>query len=557
MAENTPGGHAPAASTCSPPPRRLRLHLWVLMSLLIFLGVTLVAPLAWVVHTAAGPADTSAGLPLLRSFLHSLALAGTVAVVGSLLALCTAVTAQSLGPRGRHLLDVVVCVPVAVPPGALAASVLATAGNAGWLPHPGRISAVHGLFGMVWAMLVMLVPLAHLLCRAALRTLDPRTLEGAAISGASPLRVLRAVVLPHVTPAVVIGATVLLVAAMSDPAVPAVLRGRTPNLAHLALDTTAGWGQDAVAARAALLLATPALLLVPALLLFRTRFSTAWEPGARSARLDLPAGAVRAAVLVPTLIHVLVCLAALVTLFVQTLPLLFGAHRWRALGEALGVSLSTLGLSVLACLIALPLAAGSVWLQRHPTRHIPRPAQLLLLLAVLPGTTVGICFSLAARVPRSLGPLHLPALVGGASPTGGVLGILLMLMTIALPVLYVGVRALWDAVPRAVRDSARVSGVGQRALLLVVVLPSAGVLSAALAAVAVGRCMVSVVPLAYVTSPDTALVVSRVLDLTDHSRTPEACLVGLLTAVLTALLFTLTQAVVAHLLPRLGGAPPR
>lgn len=519
------------------------------------LAVTVVVPLTAVVRSAGAAAGPAAGAPLIRSFLHSLLLAGSVAVLGSGLALCTALTAQSLAPRGRHLLDVLVCAAAVVPPGAVAAGVLAAAGNAGWLHLPLTRSPVHGFAGMTCAMLLAFLPLAHLINRAALRTLDPRTLEGARMSGAGPGRVLLHVVLPHLAPAVALGATVLLVTSMSDPAIPAVLRGLTPNIAHLALDTTTGWGADAVAARASLLVALPALLLLPVLVRSGSRLSAAWAPGARSPRLELPAGATKVWVLLPTALHSLASAALVATILLGALHTARDPHPGRVLGDAVGAVISTLGLSGLACLLCLPLATGTVWATRSPRRRGPRPSHLVLAFLVLPGTTVGIAFSLALRVPHSLGPVRVPALVGGTAPSGGAIGIVLMLMTVALPMLHLGIGALWDAVPRGVVDSARDAGAGTARLLFVVLLPSTGLLVGALAAVALGRCLVSVVPLAYVTSPDTALVVSRVLDLTDHSRTPEVFLLAVLTASVAALMLTLAQTALGRVLPRLGGGP--
>lgn len=518
-----------------------------------FLAVTVLVPLVSAVRTAGAPAGPAAGAPLIRSFLHSLLLAGCVAVLGSGLALCTALVAQSLAPRGRHLLDILVCAPAVVPPGAVAAGVLAAAGNAGWLHLPLTRSPVHGFVGMTCAMLLAFLPLAHLIDRAALRTLDPRTLEGARMSGAGPGRVLLHVVLPHLAPAVALGATVLLVTSMSDPAIPAVLRGLTPNIAHLALDTTTGWGEDAVAARASLLVALPALLLLPVLAASRSRLSAAWAPGARSPRPEMPTGAARVAVLLPATLHALVSTTLVATILVGALRSLRDPLLGRILRDAVGAVSSTLGLSGLACLLCLPLAVGTVWATRSPRRRGPRPSHLVLALLVLPGTTVGIAFSLALRVPHSLGPLRLPALVGGAAPVGGLIGIVLMLMTVALPLLHLGLGALWDAVPRGVVESARDAGASTTGLLFVVLLPSTGLLVGALAAVALGRCLVSVVPLAYVTSPDTALVVSRVLDLTDHSRTPEVFLLAVLTASVAAAMLALAQTALGQVLPRLGG----
>lgn len=542
-----PDPHTAAAGT----PAR---HGGVVTGLLVaFLTVTVLLPLVLVVATATGGAGSADGGPLLGSFLHSLVLATTVAAAGSALALCTSLVAQSLAPRWRHLVDLVVCAPAVLPPPGVAAAVLATAGNAGWLHPPLTRSPVHGTVGMAWAMLLAFVPLAHLLDRAALRTLDPRTLEAASMSGAGAARILRRVVLPHIAPAVALGACVLLTTAMSDPSVPAVLRGRTPNLAHLALDTTTGWGQDAVAARAALAIAVPALLLLPGLALFRSRLAGVWVPGSHSPRPTLPGGPRGALLRVPALVHVALSLCALGTVLTGATTALAAPRGGDALADALGVVSSTVLLSGAACALALPLAVATVWTVRSG-RHTRRGAgRLVLWLTVLPGTTVGIAFSLAYRVPPTVLGVRLPALVGGASLADGSVGIVLMLMTVALPVLHVGLGALWDAVPRSVLESARDAGAGKSRLVLSVVLPSTGLLLGALAAATLGRCLVAVVPLAYVTSPDAALVVTRVLDLTDHSRGPETFLVSTLTAAVAGVLLALVQAAHGHLLPRLEG----
>jgi ABC-type Fe3+ transport system permease subunit len=490
----------------------------------------------------AGQATSTGIAPLLRSAGGSLLLAVLVCLLGSLLALGAALATRTAPRAARPVLVALACAPAALPPGAVAASVLDAAGPSGWIPVGGA-AGVHGLLGMTWAMTVAFAPTAYLLDLLVLTRLDSRVLEAAACAGAGTRRLLGGIVVPHLRPALVVGAVLLVVAAVSDPSVPAVLRGRMPNLAHLGLDTAGGWGQDALAARSALLLAVPGLataLLLPGL---GPSIRRTGVPGSAPA---LPGSVGRSLLRVaaaPALVLLGLNALCLSTVLLGATHALLGEGGEAAIASGGSVVATTLLHAGAACLLGLPLAWFGCFGRGGPPRWSGRMARAIMsLLLVLPGTTVGIAFSLAYRVPPHLGAFRLPPLVGGSAAAGGSVTIVLMYMTVALPLLHLGIDLLARSVSHDTVDVLRSSGVPTMRVVRHGVLPRLAPLIAGLAAAVVAHCLVAVVPLVYTTAPESPLVATRTLDLADHFLRDQVFLLAALTGVVAALLLAAVAA---------------
>jgi ABC-type Fe3+ transport system permease subunit len=509
--------------------------------LVVLTILVVVVPLAHTMLLAGHATSTGIG-PLLRSAGGSLLLAVLVCLLGSLLALGAALATRTAPRAARPALVTLACAPAALPPGAVAASVLDAAGPSGWIPVGGA-AGVHGLLGMTWAMTIAFTPTAYLVDLLVLARLDSRVLEAAACSGVGTRRLLLGIVIPHLRTALVVGAVLLVAAAVSDPSVPAVLRGRMPNLAHLGLDTTGGWGQDALAARSALLLAVPGLataFLLPGL---GPSIRRTGVPGAARALPSSVGRSLLRATAAPAIVLLGLNALCLATVLVGATRACLGEGGRAAIASGGSAVATTLLHAGTACLLSLPLAWLGCFGRGGPPRWSGRTARAIMsLLLVLPGTTVGIAFSLAYRVPPHLGGFRFPPLVGGSAAGGGSVTIVLMYMTVALPLLHLGLGLLARSVSRDTVDVLRSSGVPPARIVRHAILPRLAPPIAGLAAAVVARCLVAVVPLVYTTAPESPLVATRTLDLADHFLRDQVFLLAALTGVVAALLLAAVAA---------------
>ena len=133
--------------------------------------------------------------------------------------------------------------------------------------------------GVVVALVHVLMPFMILAVWAALQRLDP-AVENAALSlGASPLTVLRRVVLPQVVPGILSGGVIVFSLAASAFATPAILGGRRLKVAStLAYDeflNTLNWPLGA--AIAVLLLVALVLIVVGSNRLIERRFAAVFQ----------------------------------------------------------------------------------------------------------------------------------------------------------------------------------------------------------------------------------------------------------------------------------------
>ncbi|MFC0672481.1 ABC transporter permease subunit [Brachybacterium hainanense] len=496
-------------------------------------------------------AALAVGWPLLRILAEALAslrggiapgLGRTAAVSGALAAgatvlallggLAAALTARCLPPGPRRLLDVALLSLLLVPPYTAAAAVLALGGRGGLL-H-GILPPLLGARGMLAALVITLLPYPYAAARLAWRGVDPRLVDAVQVHGGGAGRVLRLVLLPPLRRPLAAACVLMLLTALADPSIPAVLRGRVPTLAHTAYLEVMAWGDEGTAALIAVLLALPALpllLLVPS------------GPGAGLTEPWYGHGAGPALAL-PTspLLHAARLLTLLVLAGIGALLAAAILRTAGAPGELLGQGavltlVSTLQHALLALLVAVPAGLGTALLASRGPRGLASVvdgAQLVLL--VLPGTTLGLAVSLAYRLgtPTPLGIL--PPLVGGASLGSGSIAIVLVLAASTAPLVHVATRAARAQIPRSEEETARVLGIGRRRRLMRLVLPQAAPLVAVTAAAVLVRMMVSVTPVVLVAAPDAPMVPALALDLLDRAALAPVFVLTLLVALVIAVL---------------------
>lgn len=483
--------------------------------------------------TQAFAALATASTPGLgRTATVSTGLSLTVTVLATALGLALALTARTLSIRPRRLLDAVIGGLLLVPPYTVAAAVVAVGGRGG--RFAAVLPDVYGLPGMALAMVLAHLPIAYLVIRVAWRVVDPHLVEMARVHGARAGEVLRLVLLPPLRAPLGVTAALMFVSTLSDPSIPAVLRGRVPTLAHTAYIEVIAWGGEGTASLIAVLLALPVLPLL--LVLWRrpepSLLSTRWLGRGASPTLVLPSS---------PLVNACRALSVLVLALVLVLMLTAGTSMARAQVALVtpamrAVIISTLGYALAALLIAAPLGVLTAWASERAGDRVARGADLLqVTLLLMPATTLGIAFFLAygLETPTLWGDL--PALVGGASLGSGAVALLVAFVAPAVPLVHLAVRAGQQRTPQALQETARVLGAGRRRLALQLVLPRAGALVAATAAAVTARNIVSVVPVVFLSTPDAPMVASFALDLLDRASFEQTfALTGIIAVLVTA-----------------------
>lgn len=464
--------------------------------------------------------------------LISTVLSLVVSVLATALGLALALTARTLPRPARRMLDGLIGGLVLVPPYTVAAAIVAVGGRSG--RFTAVLPDVYGLLGMSVAMVIAHLPIPYLIIRVAWRGIDPRLVEAARVNGARAGDVIRLVLLPPLRGPLGVAAALTFVSTLSDPSIPAVLRGQVPTLAHTAYIEVIAWSGEGAAPLIAVLLVLP---VIPVLLALWRRSAqpllrTQWMGRGASPTLVLPRSSL-----------VLLCrmLSALVLCCVLVLALTAVASIVRAQGElvtpAMGsVIASTVRYALAALMLAAPLGVLTAWATRRLGERIARGADLLqVALLLLPDTTLGIAFFLAYGLETATPWGDLPALVGGASLGSGAVALVIAFTAQAVPFVHLAARAGQRSAPRDVQETARLLGAGRRRRALQFGLPHAGALVAATATAVTARNIVSVAPIVFVSTPDAPMVASFALDLLDRASFEQTfALTGIVAALVAA-----------------------
>ncbi|MGH3441378.1 MAG: ABC transporter permease [Nitriliruptorales bacterium] len=173
---------------------------------------------------------------LADAVVNSLVVAVVVTVGATLLGSVLAWLVARTDVWGRRKLRWALLTPFVIPPFVGAISWLHLFGSAGWFNQLARAAGltdgtlwnVRGFDGIVFVLILTSYPLAYITVLGALNRLDPSMEEGARVSGAGLLRILRDVTIPVMRPAIASGAVLVFIYAMANFGVPAVL-GFTEN----------------------------------------------------------------------------------------------------------------------------------------------------------------------------------------------------------------------------------------------------------------------------------------------------------------------------------------
>lgn len=166
-------------------------------------------------------------LGMVRDTVLVVGVSAVIAVLlGAVLAWINERTDAGLGALG----DLLPLVPLFLPAVALSVGWVALAtpkvGLLAWLLDPLGLS-IHSFAGLVLVYVLLLVPYAYLTIVAAMRSVNPALEEAARTSGAGPLKVLRTISLPVVSPAILSSFILVVIIGASVYSVPAIIGQNT------------------------------------------------------------------------------------------------------------------------------------------------------------------------------------------------------------------------------------------------------------------------------------------------------------------------------------------
>lgn len=423
----------------------------------------------------------------------------------------------------------------------------------GLAPDPGTRNWLYSREGIILLMGIEHMPIVFIAVRAALRSVPPDLVEAAQIAGATRPRILLAIILPLIRPAVLAGSGLAFAAAVGNFGIPAILGipGRYTMLTALIYQRLSGFGPSVLGEVAVLSVMLAVIagggLGVQALLHGQKRVALTgsgkqWEPGITGWRSHLATGGILL-ILVP--VSVLPLLALLGTSVTQALGLPLTAETFTlrhyltvwANDAARRAFLNSAWLSLAAASGTLLLCLPFAWQLVSRKRPLVRFLNLIVDVPyALPGIVVSIAFILAFLRP-------LPVLEFSLYNTPWIILAAYLARFFAL-----GLRpvvAAIEAQEAALEEAAQIAGSGPLHRLMKIVLP--------LSAPAAGAGFLLIIMSAYNELTVSALLWSQgnetvgvmVFNLYDEGNASAAAAASVM-----AVLVTLVAAALASLLAR-------
>lgn len=502
----------------------------VLAVLVLILGIPVIRLLTAALGTTGRAAMAGAFANHGETFVHSIVLGLLVGVCGTFLGFVCAYVQTFVKMPGKKVMHWLTLLPTISPPFAAATAIITLFGKRGMVTNGlfGMEVNIYGLPGLVMVLTMTFTPVAYLNIKGMFENLDPATFEAASSLGASEFQTLFKVTIPMVLPSMLSSFLVLFVEGIADLANPLVIGGDYRVLASQIYFAVAGSGDVAGAAGVALVLLVPALTVFFIQKYWANKKSVVTVTGKPTGSLK----PVRSkTVLIPMLIFnflwiVLVAMVYL-TLLVGGFVKILGVDNtftWdhftfvRSLGaDAIG---TTLVLTLIAAPLAALLALAIGWLV---VRHLPRFGRLLdlwgMLGVAIPGTVLGLGFALAYSNSTVLFDYEiLPPLAGGLAVGGGAIAIIMVFVARGDPT---GQQAFISALQQInpqVEEAATSLGASPLTVVRKVTLPLMS--SALVTAITYGitKSMTTITAIIFITTPETKVMTSQILDEVDAGR---------------------------------------
>ncbi len=346
--------------------------------LVLVTGAAVLLPLAYLAvrATDATSAEVAALLWRKRNLTllwNTVSLAAGVVVCATAIAAPLAWLVTRTDVKHARLITVLAVLPLAVPGYVMAYSLLAMGGPRGavasvlgfTVPRP------RGYWGALIALTLYNFPYIFLTLRAAISRLDPGQVEAARSLGASRVEVLRRVVLPALTPALLAGALLVGLYVVGDFGVVSLMRFDTFSYALYV-----NWTEVRYAAWLALALVALAGVLLAAELL-AVRGSTVARSGVGAARAARKIRLGRRAWLAYAGVAALLGLAVVLPVGTTLFWMRRGLENFVA-GDLLSATWDSIRAAVPAAVLTVALAIPVAWLAHRYRGPVPRAAERMV-----------------------------------------------------------------------------------------------------------------------------------------------------------------------------------
>ncbi|MFT3860441.1 ABC transporter permease [Micropruina sp.] len=461
---------------------------------------------------------------------NTIALGFLVGILGTFAGFVCAYAQVFLDFKGKQVLHWLTLLPTISPPFAAATALITLFGKRGMISYQlfGLEFDIYGLSGLTIVISMTFAPVAYMNIKGMFENLDPSLFEAASTLGASQLRTLFKVTIPMIVPALLASFLVLFVEGIADLANPLVLGGDFQVLASQIYFAVAGNGDVARAAGIALVLLLPALSVFAVQKYWAGKKSVVTVTGkptgalkpVTSKRIITPIGIlVGAWALLITLVYLTIVVGGFVTILGVNNTFTLSHYVFvQRLGS--GALITTLTMTLIAAPIAALLALAVAWLV---VRHLPRSGRVLdfvgMLGSAVPGTVLGLGFALAYSSPTWLfGHQVIPVLAGGLAAGGGAIAIVMVYITRGIPTgQQASIAALRQINPQ-VEEAATSLGAGALTTFGKVTIPL--VRPAVITAVtyAITKSMTTITAIIFITTPQTKVMTSQILDEVDAGR---------------------------------------
>lgn len=502
----------------------------VLVVLILILGIPVIRLLTAAFGVTGRAAMVGAFANHGETFVHSIVLGLLVGVCGTFLGFVCAYVQTFVKIPGKKVLHWLTLLPTISPPFAAATAIITLFGKRGMVTNGlfGLEVNIYGLPGLVMVLTMTFTPVAYLNIKGMFENLDPATFEAASSLGASEFQTLFKVTIPMVLPSMLSSFLVLFVEGIADLANPLVIGGDYRVLASQIYFAVAGSGDVAGAAGVALVLLVPALTVFFIQKYWANKKSVVTVTGK-------PAGSLKPVrsktVLTPMLLFnflwILLVAMVYLTLLVGGFVKILGVDNtftWDHFTFVHSLGADAIGTTLILTLIAAPLAAllalAIGWLV---VRHLPRFGRLLdlwgMLGVAIPGTVLGLGFALVYSQSTVLFDYEiLPPLAGGLAVGGGAIAIIMVFVARGDPT---GQQAFISALQQInpqVEEAATSLGASPLTVVRKVTLPLMS--SALVTAITYGitKSMTTITAIIFITTPETKVMTSQILDEVDAGR---------------------------------------
>lgn len=514
---------------------RESVSIWVILAcvlivLILILGIPVIRLFTAAFGVTGRAAMAGAFANHGETFVHSIVLGLLVGICGTFLGFICAYVQTFVKIPGKKVLHWLTLLPTISPPFAAATAIITLFGKRGMVTNGlfGWEVNIYGLPGLVMVLTMTFTPVAYLNIKGMFENLDPATFEAASSLGASEFQTLFKVTIPMVLPSMLSSFLVLFVEGIADLANPLVIGGDYRVLASQIYFAVAGSGDVAGAAGVALVLLVPALTVFFVQKYWANKKSVVTVTGK-------PAGSLKPvrskSVLTPMLLFnflwILLVAMVYLTLLVGGFVKILGVDNtftWDHFTFVHSLGADAIGTTLTLTLIAAPLAAllalAIGWLV---VRHLPRFGRLLdlwgMLGVAIPGTVLGLGFALAYSQSTVLFDYEiLPPLAGGLAVGGGAIAIIMVFVARGDPT---GQQAFISALQQInpqVEEAATSLGASPLTVVRKVTLPLMS--SALVTAITYGitKSMTTITAIIFITTPETKVMTSQILDEVDAGR---------------------------------------